>query len=173
MSVLLFLAKHWKAIVGLILLAAIWGHGYYTANLSNAADRANERARAEQVIAEFARAERDAVQKAREAEQRRAADLAKAADAADAREDKINEDYERRIAGLDADRDRLRDHWQGCKATSGVSVGAAVARAADEADRLRREGAAGIVRAVERVQSERDEAIDRYEAVRSAANSGK
>lgn len=167
------LTPYWAYIkVGavLLLLAAVWGHGYHTKGLACAANEANERARAEQVIAEFAKAERDAVQKARETEQRRVDDLAKAADAADAREDKINEDYERRIAGLDADRDRLRDHWQGCKATSGVSVSAAVARAADEADRLRREGAAGIVRNVERVQSERDEAIERYEAVRQAAS---
>jgi len=100
----------------------------------------------------------------------------RAADAADDRQEQINADYQTRIAAAAAGRDgelgRLRGHWASCE-TSRLADGAAVAAAAAEEDRLRRVSAAGIVRACELAQSERDEAVDRYQAVETAINGAK
>lgn len=96
---------------------------------------------------------------------------ASAGDAADAREAKIDEDYQERlaaaVAGRDSELGRVRKLWGQCE-TDRLSNGAAAAAEAAEQDRLRDASAARIVRAVELAQSERDEAVDRYEAVRQA-----
>lgn len=161
--------RYWPEIVGgLIVGALLWwvgstAYGWAFANGVNSV-----RARTEAVIAEFMEAERDALAKARAAEQATTRAQAEAADAARERETRIHEDYERRIAGIDADRDRLQEHWRAC-ATDRLSAGAAAAGALAEADRLRRESAARIVRAVELAQSERDEVIDMYQAVYEAS----
>lgn len=150
------------ALVAYALRAAYdWAYdnGYNAANV-----------RAEQIIAEFAKAEAVAQKKAREAEQALDDGLAQAADKADKRYDQIEDDYQRRIAGSDAERDRLLDLWRSHQATDRLADSAEAARAADEQDRLRRESAARIVRATERAQAERDEVIDRYEAVRKGIN---
>lgn len=97
--------------------------------------------------------------------------LRRAANAADSREEQINADYDRRIAAADAGHEselgQLRKLWGSCE-TGRLSSGAVAASEAAEQDRLRRASAARIVRAVELAQSERDEAIDRYEAVVNA-----
>lgn len=99
-----------------------------------------------------------------------------AGDTANVREEKINADYQERIAAAVAGRDgelgRLRGHWASCE-TGRLADGAAAAAAAAEQDRLRRLGAAGIVRACELAQSERDETVDRYRAVEAAINGAK
>jgi hypothetical protein len=114
--------------------------------------------------ADVARQTKEASEAAREAEQKQAAMLIAADDAAHKRRTQIEQDYQRRIAGLDADRERLRMHWGACE-TGRLAQGAALAGALAEADELRRASAARIVRAVELAQSERDEVIDRYNAV--------
>ncbi len=158
--------KEAGALVLLALLA--WaGHGLYRAGY-NAAN-----VRAEKVIGQFAKAEAAAQAKARKAEQALAAGLTDAADKADQRYDEIEADYQRRIAGVVSERDRLQVLWRAERATDKLADSAAAAGAADETDRLRRESAARIVRAAEQAQSERDEAIDRYEAVRKAVNENK
>jgi hypothetical protein len=156
-------AKEAGALVLLALLA--WGgHGLYRAGY-NAAN-----VRAEKVIGEFAKAEADAQARARKAEQQAAEGIARAQDDAGKRNDRIESDYQRRIAGVVSERDRLQVLWRAERATDSLSDSAGAAAALDEQDRLRRESAARIVRATEQVQSERDEAIDRYEAVRQSVN---
>ncbi|UYK67831.1 hypothetical protein NG831_06605 [Xanthomonas sacchari] len=113
-----------------------------------------------------------AEQQARETEHKQAAATQSAADSADTRKDKINDDYDARIAAAVAGRDselgRLRKQWAGCE-TNRLSDGAAAAAEAAEQDRLRRASAARVVRACELAQSERDEVIDRYQTVSAAA----
>lgn len=107
-------------------------------------------------------------QQARHTEHKQAAATQSAADSADTRKDKINDDYDTRIAAAVAGRDselgRIRKLWAGCE-TNRLSDGAAAAAEAAEQDRLRRASAARVVRACELAQSERDEAIDRYQAI--------
>lgn len=98
-----------------------------------------------------------------------------AGDTADAREEQINADYEKRlsaaVAGRDSDLGRLRHLWAGCE-TQRLADGAATFAEAAEQDRLRRASAARVLRAVELAQSERDEAVDRYQVVEEAINQG-
>ncbi|WP_285445489.1 hypothetical protein [Xanthomonas sp. fls2-241-TYG-148] len=107
-------------------------------------------------------------QAARAAEHQQAAATQGAADSATTREDKIDADYDTRIAAAVAGRDselgRVRRLWAGCE-TDRLSGGAAAAAEAAEQDRLRGASAARVVRVCELAQSERDEAIDRYQAV--------
>ncbi|WOS40667.1 hypothetical protein [Xanthomonas rydalmerensis] len=107
-------------------------------------------------------------QQARETEHKQAAATQSAADIADTRQDKINDDYDARIAaalaGRDSELGRLRKQWAGCE-TNRLSGSAAVAAEAAEEDRLRQASAARALRAVELAQSERDETIDRYQAI--------
>lgn len=113
-----------------------------------------------------------AEQKVRETEHKQAAATQSAADSADTRKDKINDDFDTRIAAAVAGRDselgRIRKLWAGCE-TNRLSDGAAAAAEVAEQDRLRRASAARVVRACELAQSERDETIDRYQAVSAAA----
>jgi len=106
-----------------------------------------------------------AEQGARAVEQQQAVATQDAADAADAREDKTDADYNARmvaaVAGRDSELGRLRKQWAGCE-TARLSGDAAAAAEAAEQDRLRQASAARIVWACERAQSERNEAIDRY-----------
>ena len=109
-----------------------------------------------------------AVQQARAVEQKQARVQQSAGDAADKREAQIDADYDARLAaaGSDGDNGRLSRLWGQCE-TDRLSERAATAAEASEQDRLRRESAARIVRDVESVQSERDEVIDRYNAIQS------
>lgn len=147
------------AMVGIALSAYRWAYG----NGWNAAN-----ARAEQVIGEFMAAEAAAQAKVRESEQAIANAQAEARDEAESRNAQIQSDYERRLSGADAERDRLQEHWRAC-ATDRLSAGAAAAGEIAAADRLRRDSAARIVRAAEFAQSERDEVIGLY---RSISDSG-
>ena len=114
-----------------------------------------------------------AEQMARGVERDQVAAGQRAGDAADGREEGINANYEERVAaavaGHDGELGRLRKQWAGCE-TGRLADGVAAAAAAAEEDRLRRLSAARIVRACELAQSERDEAIDRYQAVQLAIN---
>lgn len=159
------LRRYWLHVV--IAAAIAWAlHAAYGFAYQNGYNAAN--VRAEKIIGEFAKAEADAQAKARKAERATTEGIANAQDEAGKRYEQIESDYQRRIAGVVSDRDRLRKLWQAERATDQLADSAATAAAAAEQDRLRRESAARIVRAVEQVQSERDEVIDRYEAVRKA-----
>lgn len=108
----------------------------------------------------------EAVQAARQAEQAQAQAQQAAGDKADKQEARINADYDARLAaaGTGADYGRLNRLWAQCE-TQLLSNGAAAAAEAAGQDRLRRESAARVVRAVESVQAERDEVVDRYGAL--------
>ena len=137
------LRRYW--LHALVLAALAWGgyklHAYVWQNGYNAAN-----VRAEQVIAEFAKAEADAQARARVTERRY---LERITD--------ISEQYERDKADAQAAADRLaadlragnvrlRNEWAGCE-TGRVSGDATAARLADEAAQLRAKGASDLVRA--------------------------
>lgn len=154
-----------EAVSVALLLAAGW-LGWEWRDRSADAEKAT-------TVAKHATALADAQAKAREAEQALTDGLAQADDEADQRDEQIERDYQRRIAAVVSDRDRLQKLWRAERATDRLADDSEAARAADEQDRLRRESAARIVRATERAQAERDEVIDRYEAVRKGINSGR
>ncbi|WP_256775432.1 MULTISPECIES: hypothetical protein [unclassified Stenotrophomonas] len=112
-------------------------------------------------------------QLARSVDHEQVRDVQQAEDSADKREERLNGEYQERVAAAVAGRDselgRLRSHWASCE-TNRLADGAAASAEAAEQDRLRRVGAAGIVRSCELAQSERDEAVDRYRAVETAIN---
>ena len=118
--------------------------------------------------AKAAKAEAGAQADARKAEQAITTKQTGAGDAADAREERIDADFDARVAAAVAGREselgRIRKLWGQCE-TGRLSDGAAAAAEVAEQDRLRGASAARIVRACELAQSERDEAIDRYEAL--------
>ena len=88
------------------------------------------------------------------------------------RYDAEREAIDARAADLAAGERRLRQLW-GQYETAKLAGSAATAAEAAEQDRLRRESASRIVRAVELAQSERNEAVDRYEAVRNTHNAAR
>lgn len=106
-----------------------------------------------------------AEQGARAVEHQQAAATQGVADKATTRKDKIDADYNERmaaaVAGRDSELGRIRKLWAGCE-TDRLSGDAAIAAEAAEQDRLRQASAARAVRACELAQSERDEVIDRY-----------
>jgi len=117
------------------------------------------------------KADKQAVEQARAVEQKQGQAQQAAADTADKREAQINADYGERLAsaGNGGDHGRLSQLWGQCE-TDRLSERAATAAEAAGQDRLRRESAARIVRDVESAQSERDEVIDRYQAVGAPAD---
>lgn len=111
-------------------------------------------------------AEAKAQEDVRRKEQAIAANQAQAGNDAEARNAEIQAEYERRLAGADADNRRLRQHWAACE-TGRLSGDSAAAAASAEQDRLRAASRERVLRAVRLAQSERDEAVERYEAVRA------
>jgi len=79
---------------------------------------------------------------------------------------------EARAAAAESAAGRLRKLWGQCE-TDALAGSAAAAAAAAEQDRLREASARRIERAVELAQSERNEAVDRYEAVRTTHNAAR
>jgi|GEM_PF-6670954 len=156
-----------RALIAVILLLAgvvVWQRAT-VATAKHSAETANATAEAARTL--WMEAERTL-----KAERTQRAATQAAADSADNRQEKINADYQNRVAAAVAGRDselgRLRRLWGSCE-TQRLSDGAAAAAEVAEEDRLRRASAAGIVRAVELAQSERDEAIDRYQALGAPA----
>lgn len=125
------------AVVAMLVGAYRWAYG----NGANA-----ERVRTEQVIAEFHAAEREATERARQAERELAQAYADAAEEYERGKADARATADRVIADLRAGNLRLRDHWQGCAATSRVSGEATSAAIADAGAELRRAGAADLVR---------------------------
>lgn len=152
-------------IAALVWSGAMFGAGWaWRGDRAEAAVATGEAATGKQAL--------QIVQAARATEHKQAAATQGAADSATTREDKIDADYDARIAAAIAGRDselgRVRRLWAGCE-TDRLSGGAAAAAEAAEQDRLRRASAARIVRACELAQSERDEAVDRYTVVADRA----
>lgn len=148
-----------------LLVALAWSAGMFGAGWLWRGDRA-QTAQATQA-ARDATGQAQAQATARTQEHKQAQAAQAAGDSATAREEKINADYEQRlaaaVAGRDAELGKLRKQWA-ASATSCLSSDAAAAGQAAEEDRLRRASAARIVRATELAQSERNEAVDRYVA---------
>jgi hypothetical protein len=144
---MIWLLKYWKVGLGLLLIAAVWGHGYYTKGLACAAAQAEAQATYERGMAEMARAESELVKQARETERRHAADLARIAEQHEQDKRDAEAAYERDVAGLRAGNLRLQNRWRGCEATARVSGAAAGSAEPDAAARDREESAARIVRA--------------------------
>ena len=92
----------------------------------------------------------------------------RAADKAEQQKERVNAEYierlEAAVAGRDGELGRLRKLWAS-DATQCLSSSSAAAAALAEQDRLRRASAARVLRAVELVQIERNEVVDRYEAL--------
>lgn len=132
--------------VGGLLVAGVLAYGAWTAYgwaYDNGYNAAN--VRAEQVIAEFRKAEAEAQLAARKAERDKQAVV-----------DNLAAEYERRkadaeakqatvVADLRAGNLKLRAEWRGCE-TDRLSAGAESARLNAEADQRRAEAAARIVR---------------------------
>lgn len=139
------LLRYWKPLAALVLLGLAYGWGYTTARTAGLYALQVERTRAEQVIAESAKAEFEASERARKAEQ---ALLTRIAEIDAANEKALAESqgrFERDIAAYRAGQLRLRAEWRQCE-TRRVSEGAIAASeldaGADERGRL----AAEIVR---------------------------
>lgn len=131
-------------LVGVAWLAFDYGHGK---GLAAGADELKA-LRAEYVAQSvlWARARTEASEKARELEQAEARRMAEAGEHYERGKRDAEEEGERTVADLRAGNLRLRQHWQGCAATSGLSAAAADAgRVAAEA-RLREEDAGHLVR---------------------------
>ncbi|RZZ81413.1 hypothetical protein [Pseudoxanthomonas winnipegensis] len=149
---------------------ALWSGAMFGAGWAWRGDRAETADARQDGKASAAVAQQQAQVRAVEHKQGQATQAA--ADSADTRREKIDADYEARlaaaVAGRDADIGRLRQQWEASAATARLSSDAGIAAAAAEADRLRLAGAARVLRATELAQAERDEAIERYEAARLA-----
>lgn len=114
-----------------LMALSAWG-GWEWRDRSADAERAT-------TVAQHATELADAQAKAREAEQAKAREVARIAAEYEAQIDEIRTNAGRLTADLRAGNVRLRDHWQGCIATSRVSGDATAARLADEARQLQAE----------------------------------
>lgn len=137
--------KYWPQIVGGLILAALlaWGsHARYTAGYDKA------EAKYQKVLAQYAKAEAEAVGKARKAEQALAQGIA----AADAQNQQELSDAKaanaRLLAGLRAGTIRLRSEWEGC-APDRLPGTAANPRQPNDAAERRISGAGRAIEAVD------------------------
>ena len=155
-----------------VLLAAIcaaaWA-GWEWRDRSADLEAAELRARSEQVIAEFHKAERAASERARNAERARVEGLAVIAEQSEVRIREIQSEADALAADLRAGNVRLRQHWQGAIATCGVSRDSAAAFAAEREAELREQGAADLVRLAAEADARVTALQDAYEAMRRPA----
>lgn len=133
----------------LLLAGLAWG-GYrlYSFGYTNGHNAAN--VRAEQVIAEFAKAEAEAQARARKAEQAKAAAVGKAGEAYERGKQDAQTAADNLLAGLRTDNLRLRTHWQAALATNELSRNAAAAGFADGGTELRQRDIATVRGVAER-----------------------
>lgn len=155
---------------GTILLAfgLVIGWGFWQRGSKESAYRAMDAAQAE---SRGLRSELAAEQERRDTEKAIESGQDKAGDDASNREQEIRDEYDQRItaalAGRDRDNERLRQQWGQC-ATTNLSAGAAAAGEISAQDAVRRADIAAVLRDAASLQSERDEAVDRYQAVYNA-----
>ena len=142
MTIALALLRHYW-LHALVLAALVWGgykaHAYVWQNGYNAAN-----VRAEQIIAEMARAEADAQARARKAEQDAAVRVAEIAEQYERDKADAQAAADRVAADLRAGNIRLRDEWAGCE-TDRVSGDARTAAELDAVAAARERLAAEIV----------------------------
>ena len=136
------LLRYWPHLLGAGLLAILaWqGYGWAYDNGYNAAN-----VRAEKIIAEFARAEANAQERARAAEHKQAERQRAAAEAYERGKADAQAAADSVVADLRADRLRLREHWRGCE-TDRLSEAATRGPQLDADAELRRAGAGNLVR---------------------------
>ena len=125
-------------------LAYDYGHGNGLAESSDQVAAANKRA--ETVIAEYAKAEADALARARAAEQKDAREKHAAGEAYERGKADAQAASDAVVSDLRAGNVRLRDHWQGCVATDRLSRAAADAGQPDADAELRFADAGTAVR---------------------------
>lgn len=139
------LIRYWPhLLIGALAVFLLWkvGNALYEAG-ENAAT-----AKYEKVIADFARSEADAQEKARAEEQAKASALAQVAEEYERGKKDGKASADRIVADLLAGNQRLRDIWQGHQATDRVSGTAASPGEFDAEARLRAESAGRIIGAV-------------------------
>lgn len=107
-------------------------------------DRSAE-ADANRKLAESAAAETAAVERARALERDSAERINRLAEAYEQDKRNREESHANDLARLATGADRLRAHWQGCKATADLSGYAASAALADAAEQLRRKDTADLI----------------------------
>lgn len=163
MTWLALLAKYWKPLALIALLAG--SHVYAFQRGENGAQRACE-AVAHKALAQSAVAEADAQRRAREAEQSKARVIAEIDRGHQEDLANVQKSADRVIADLRAGNVKLRQHWQGCQATSRVSGAATAAGQPDGQDGLRHESMRRILGWVGQLQAQRDALIDVAEADR-------
>lgn len=147
---LTLLLRYWKPLAALAVLALVFASGFASGNRVASSECMRKEARAtKRAMDDMARANqqtRDAVNRLRALEQQHAGVLAEVGQAYE----KGKHDAERKsldvVAGLRAGTVRLRQHWQGCEATSRASASASAAREFDAVAQVRAEAAGRIVR---------------------------
>lgn len=149
-TALTLLSRYWLHVI--VLGVALYGLGRYTEWVYESGYNAAN-VRAEQVIAEMARAEAAAQGKARAAERRSAVAIADITEQYERDRADAQTAADRLAAGLRAGNVRLRDHWAGCE-TDNLSGDATAARRADEAARVRAESAARIIAAADEADAQ-------------------
>lgn len=135
--------KQW---VGIGVLALTFGAGFHFGGLKAGAELSAYQAKMQRLTAQTATEARKAVNVVRALEQRHTEALAAIGEAYE----KGKADAESKgadvVAGLRAGTVRLRQHWQGCEATSRAAAAASSARESDAVAQVRAEAAGRIVR---------------------------
>lgn len=155
-----------------VVLAAILGAGWAGwewRDRSADIEAAEARVKAEKVIGEFHKAEREASERARLAERARVDGLAAIAEQSEVRIREIQSEADAVVADLRAGNVRLRQHWQGAIATCDLSRDSAAALAAEREAELREQGAADLVRLAAEADAQVRALQEAYEAMRRPA----
>lgn len=146
---MIWLLRSWKPVAAVAFALAwsagmfLWGSG--TRDMACQLASQKVEANAQRVIAEFHKAERDAVRKVREVERQSAERMAQVAQQHEQDKANAQQDADRLAADLRSGSARLRDHWQGCQATARVPGAATRASQPDAAARLREADAAAAI----------------------------
>lgn len=149
-----FVLLYWKQIAAASIALAALAFAYHLGGLPGKARLADMRAKAEQTIAQAAKAEAAAVNKAREVEQGRG--LALAAIAEQYERDKRDAQVKQNslVADLRSGNRKLHERWQAAIATAELSGAVARASEPDAAERERQDSAARIIAAADRCDAQ-------------------
>lgn len=136
------------------VLLTLLGFAYYLGGASGRVHLAQQKAKAEQVIAAMAKAETALQGKYRQAEQAKAAELAQVADQYE-QDKRTNESkHNDLVAGLRAGNVKLHQRWQAALATGELSRTAASAAESDAAAADREGSAARIIAAADQCDAQ-------------------
>ncbi|NII54412.1 hypothetical protein [Luteibacter sp. SG786] len=145
-----------KFIACLAAAAALFGAGYYVADLSGQRDLAKATSSWDIARADLETKRADAEKAQRLAEQGQAKALTVAAENYERGKSDANQDADKALADLRAGNRRLRDQWATCQATASALSSSPSGQRADGEDRLREESIGRILRAVGQCQAQRD-----------------